>query len=177
MIPADLFQDPARRSHAAMPEMDALTEQGALQEAALVAARVDVLHSAVGLLFDLRGALQLRMGTVAVLIARKVERFEWSTNRRSDHAVWYAVMDSVPDTRSGRLLLRLAFAPHAELVVEAEAAEFYVGDMPGMDQAPPDFLEDSDEVIRAGMPSWESRFVPGFATFLDADSDRGEEAS
>ncbi len=167
MRAVDLLDDPDRRSYAAMPEMDALTEAGALQEAALVDVCVDAVTCSVSLLFDLRGALQLREGSVAVLIARGVERFEWRPCPGERGRVWHAVTASIPDNSAGRFRLRLGFVSSKELVVEAAAGEFYVGDMPGMDGAPPDFVDDDIATIRAGMPSWSAPFEPGWATFLD----------
>src|SRR5918997_1688834 len=78
----DLFHDPRRRSYASMPEMDALTEPDALQEAALVDVRLSALDNSVGLLFDLRGALQLQDGDTAILIAREVTRMSWDALSR-----------------------------------------------------------------------------------------------
>lgn len=167
MIAADLFHDPNRRSYASMPEADALTEQGALQEAALVDVRFDATTASLGLLFDLRGAIQLRDASVALLIARGARRVEWVNEKSRPGRTWHAVTGSIPDNRSGRFTLVLGFASDAELRLEADAAEFYVGDMAGMDSAPPDFVEDDDETIQAGMPNWTCTFAPIAATFLD----------
>lgn len=167
MIAADLFHDPNRRSYASMPEADALTERGALQEAALVDVRFDATSGSVGLLFDLRGAIQLRDGSVALLIARGVNRLEWVSERPRPGRTWHAVTGSIPQNLEGRFSLLLGFASDAELRIEADGAEFYVGDMAGMDCAPPDFVEDDDETIQAGMPNWTWTFVPVAATFLD----------
>lgn len=167
MIAADLFHDPNRRSYASMPEADALTERGALQEAALVDVRFDATSGSVGLLFDLRGAIQLRDGSVALLIARSVNRLEWVNERPRPGRTWHAVTGSIPQNSEGRFSLLLGFASDAELRLEADGAEFYVGDMAGMDCAPPDFVEDDDEAIQAGMPNWTWTFVPIAATFLD----------
>src|SRR5205085_416302 len=73
----DLLDDASRRSYAASPEMDALTEPGALQEAQLIAARLDAVRSQAWLLIDCRGALQIRMGNTAIIIAKAVRRFAW----------------------------------------------------------------------------------------------------
>lgn len=170
MIAADLFRDPARRSYGAMPEMDALTEDDTLREAALVDVRFDVIASAVGLLFDLRGAVQLRDGTAAVVIARSVKRLEWVAHHQISGWVWHAVTGSVPTNRDGLFSLLLGFAPDAELRIESLAAEFYVGDMNGLEAAPPDFLQDGEDTIRAGMPSWMATFRPTAATFLHPES-------
>jgi len=46
------------------------------------------------------------------------------------------------------------------------AGEFSVGDVPGCDDAPPNFLTASDEEVRAGMQGWDSTFEPVHASFL-----------
>jgi hypothetical protein len=57
----DLLRPDRRwREYASLPEMDPLTEDDALQEAQLLDVRFDALRSTVGLLFELRTALQLR---------------------------------------------------------------------------------------------------------------------
>lgn len=78
------------------------------------------------------------------------------------------VQQSNPGELGGRFTLLLGFASDAELRLEADGAEFYVGDMAGMDCAPPDFVEDDDETIEAGMPNWTWTFAPTAATFLDS---------
>lgn len=167
MIAADLFHDPNRRTYASMPEADALTERGTLQEAALVDVRFDATSGSVGLLFDLRGAIQLRDASVALLIARGVSRFEWVNERSRSGKTWHAVTGSIPENSEGRFSLLLGFASDAELRLEADGADFYVGDIAGMDCVPPDFVEDDDETIRAGMPNWTRTFGLTGATFLD----------
>lgn len=163
----DLLDDPDRRSYAAMPEMDALTEEGALQEAALVDVRFDAITRTVAMIFDLRGALQLREGTVAVVIGREVECLEWISHHGKPGPTWHAVTGSKPDNDAGTFGLHLGLAPDAELRLDAKAGEFYVGEMAGLEEAPPDFIEDDIEAIRAGMPRWDAVFTPAFATFLD----------
>lgn len=168
MIIDGLFTDPSRRSYAAMPEMDPLTEEGALQEADLVAVRVDVMTASAGLLFDLRNALQLRSGNAALLIARGVDRVEWDVQDVRDLPfVSHLVTQSVPSIDDGRFALTLGLVPDAGLTLRARGAEFFVGDVPDLGDAPPDFLEGSPDLIRAEMPGWASVFVPGYATFLD----------
>jgi hypothetical protein len=57
----DLFRIPERRAFAAKPEIDPLTEDIALMESQLLDVRFEAVTSTAGLLFDLRGALQLRL--------------------------------------------------------------------------------------------------------------------
>lgn len=163
----ELLDDQDRRAYAAMPEMDALTEEGALQEAALVDVRFDVMTRTAAMIFDLRGALQLREGGVAVVVGRDVTRLEWTTHHARSGCVWHAVTGSKPDNAAGAFGLQLFFAPDAELHLNAGSGEFYVGDMAGLEGAPPNFVEDAIEVVRAGMPRWDAVFTPAFATFLD----------
>jgi hypothetical protein len=63
-----------------MPESDALTEEHALQEAALVDVRFNTVESTAGLLFDLRTALGFRMANAGVIIARRVHDLHWETS-------------------------------------------------------------------------------------------------
>lgn len=168
MIIEELFTDPSRRSYAAMPEMDPLTEEGALQEADLVAVKLDVMTASAGLLFDLRNALQLRSGNAALLIARGVDRFEWDVQDVRDVPfVSHLVTGSAPSVDGCLFELALGFVPDAGLTLRARGAEFFVGNVPALGEAPPDFLESSADLIRAEMPGWASVFVPGYATFLD----------
>ena len=55
-----LLQDYTLRRLTAKPEMDPLTEVGALQEAQLLGLKFDAVSGVAGLLFELRMALQLR---------------------------------------------------------------------------------------------------------------------
>ena len=47
------------------------------------------------------------------------------------------------------------------------SAEFFVRNVPGCDEAPPNYTEADDATIRAGLPSWTSTFEPVHAVFLD----------
>lgn len=69
-----LSRNAGLRRFAAQPEMDSLTEDDALQDAYLLDVRIDALRCTVGLLFELRAALQLREASTGVLIAHGVRR-------------------------------------------------------------------------------------------------------
>src|SRR2546430_982186 len=144
MLIEDLLVGPGRRSYAASPEMDALTEPGALMEAQFIAGRLDAVRSEAWLLFDCRGALQIRMGNTAIVVAKAVRRFAWQTKRAGRPTAW-TIVGSEPAAVEGVWSLSLTFVPEARLEIEAEAAEFFVGNLPGGDDAPPDFGEADDE--------------------------------
>ena len=143
----EFLWDPQRRTYAAMPEADALTEEDALQEAQLLDVRLDVLRSTVWLLFDCKGAVQIEMGNTAILVAHGVDRYVWSSKRRGRYTAW-SVVGSEPHAQDGFWTLALTFAPSARLEMRATSAEFFVGDVPGCDEPQPDYGTEDDETIR-----------------------------
>lgn len=168
MIISQLFTDPDRRSYAAALEADALTEEHALQEAALVDVRFSVVESTAGLLFDLRTALGFRMANTGVIIVRGVHDLQWETSTVAPFPwICYMVMGSFLRKDEGVFSLSVGMEPSAWLRLKAVSAEFFVGNVLGLSEAQPDFGEDNDTLIRAGMPNWESQFEPEWATFLD----------
>ena len=147
------------------PEMDPLTEKGALQEARLNEMVFDAVNKRLGLLFDLRGALQLRMAYTGFLVLSAVEDFSWNSNSRPTIRTAWNVVGSEPVNEGGVVNLRLFFFPDAEMTVVARSAAFYAGDVPGLPDTPPDFAGD-DEQVAAGMASMDSPFEPTQATFI-----------
>jgi hypothetical protein len=165
---SELLNSPTRRDHAAMPEMDALVDLDALQEADLVDARFDAESSSVVMLFDLRTALQFRLANTAVLVLRGVDEFHWSAGEpRGPRPVAHYVMSSKPGVDRNRFTLELVCLRGWRLNAIASAAEFFVGDIPGLSEAPPNFAEDDERTIADSMPAWDSLFKPEWATFLD----------
>jgi len=162
----ELLADPGRRIHAAYPEMDALTEDGALQEAQLVDVRFEALTSTASLLFDCRQAIQIRMANTAVVVMHGIRHLTWTGQRRGSRTAWN-VIGSTPSVHEQYFSLELVFVPDAWFELQGEAGEFFVGDVPDLPDAPPNFGSDDDATIQAGMPSWGSPFMPEWATFLD----------
>lgn len=148
------------------PEMDPLTEEDALREAQLNEVLFDAVNMRVGLLFDLRVALQLRMAYTGLMVLTGVEAFRWRADRRFTRRGAWNVDASRPDNKDGAVNLRLVFFPSAELTVVARAAAFFAGDVPGLPDAPPDFAG-SDAKVAAGMASMDSPFEPTQATFIE----------
>ncbi len=169
IIIEDLLRpDPRLRRYAAQPEMDPLTEENALQEAQLLDVRFDALRSTVGLLFELRVALQLREGNTGVLVAQGVRQLAWSAGERSTGKTAWTIGGSAPRNKDRLFGLKLAMwpAPGAELNLIAESAAFYVGDVPGLGGVP-SYVDDDEATIRAGLAGWHSEFTPVHAVFLD----------
>jgi hypothetical protein len=155
-----------QRQYGAKPEMDPLTEPDALQEAQLLDVRLDALRLTVGLLFELRMALQLRETNTGVLIARGVRELTWSASPRTTDLTAWNLVGSTPICRNKLFRLTLPMLPVAQLMLTATHAEFYAGDVPGLDGAPPNYGDD-DATIRSRVAGWHSHFSPVHAVFLD----------
>lgn len=166
MIIEDLLVWPGRRSLAAVPEMDALADVDALLEAALLDIRFDATTSSVWLLFDCRGALHLEMGNAALVVVRGVTALQWQADPRPGR-LWRAVMGWRPVTGAGMFSVTVDLSPASRLQVNGAGAEFYVGDIPGGDDAPPNFMTANDQEIRAGLASWTSDFEVVHASFTN----------
>jgi hypothetical protein len=166
MTPRDLIAGAPVTAMVGSPEMDPLTEKDALQEARLNEVLFDAVNMRVGLLFDLRGALQLRMAYTGLLVLGGVESFSWASERRSTARTAWNVVGSVPVNEDGVVTLRLFFFPDAEMTVAARSAAFFAGDVPGLPDRVPDFAW-SDEEVAAGMASMDSLFEPTQATFIE----------
>lgn len=170
-----LLPDPGLRAYAAHPEMDPLTEEDALQEAQLLDVRFDALTLTVGLLFELRLALQLREANTGVLIARGVREVSWSSGRRETDLTAWTIGGSVPryHDRLFGLYLGMWPTPGAQFNLLAEGAAFFAGNVPGLREVPPDYAEHRRAQVDSELASWDSPFVPVHAVFLDPASADG----
>ncbi len=160
---------PALRQHASLPEMDPLTEDDALQEAQVIDVRFDALAGVVGILFELRQALQLQEANTGVLVAHGVRELTWSGPARDTTLTAWSVGSSRPWAEDGLFGLSLVLWPHpgAQLTLAAESAAFFVGDVPGLSEAPPDYTDLDRAGVYGETADWSSTFEPVSAVFLD----------
>ena len=98
-----------------------------------------------------------------------MKRFTWLREDRRRSPLHYTCVGWIPDNRDGGFSFTAGFTNDAEMRLEAKGAEFFVGDMPGIEGAPPDLTRDDDETIRARLPSWTTPFAPHSAVFLDPE--------
>lgn len=162
---SELLVDPGREQMSASPESDALTEQDALAEASLLDVRLDATTSDLWLLFDCRGSLQLEEGNTAVVVVNGLIKLNWEAEERNGRT-WRAVMGWVPRADSGRLTVVVETEPGGRLEATGNGGEFFVGNIPGGDDPPPDFTSATDAEIRAGLAHWASEFELVGASFL-----------
>ena len=171
MIAADdlLFADVGLREHAGQPEMDPLREVDALVEAQVVDARFDAVNASLGLLFDLRTALQLRESNTGVLVVHDVTEFTWLGTSRAPGRIAHVVAHSEPQHENGEVtfLFRMWPPPGADLRIIGRAASFFAGNAKGLPETPPDYAGTDDSAIRRSIPQWGSHLVINHAVFLD----------
>lgn len=162
--------DPMVRQFAGEPEMDPFREEGALLEAQLLDIRFDALRSTLGLLFELRLALQLRKGNTGVLIAHDVRKCSWSAQASATGRTAWTVVGSLARVENQLLRLTLSILPIAGLELVASRAAFYVGDVPALGATPPDYVQDDERLVQAGLANWRSSFVPVNSTSIGPES-------
>ncbi|WP_163275055.1 hypothetical protein [Cellulomonas iranensis] len=163
----DFLVSEGRRDYAAAPEADALIEDGALQEAALLDVKLCAVTGVAWILFDCRGALQLESGNTAILVLRSLSELQWE-GQPTGVRTWPAVTRwSVRSPGAHLLEVVAGIEPAATLRAVCAAGEFFVGDVPGCDDPPPNFLTASEGELRAGLQGWASEFEPVHASFLN----------
>lgn len=169
----DLLWSPWPSLTESRPEMDPLVEVDALQEAQLLDVRVHALSSTVGLLFELRTALQLREGNTAVLAVHGVREFTWLAEPRHYGMTAWSVVSSEPKSDGRNFSLGLGFMPQSRLRLVAANAAFYVIEVPGLDEEPPDYSGDDEAIIRTRLASWGTPFSPVQAVYFDPSKMNG----
>ncbi|WP_435208056.1 hypothetical protein [Micromonospora sp. bgisy143] len=138
------------------PDTDPLTGEDALQEAQLLDSRVCQLSSTAALLFELRTSLQFDVGNSALLVLRGLRSFVWSSPAVRMPLVALTVASSAPNRRNGLFRLEVDFFPEARLHVEGDLAEFYVLEVEGIGDVPPDYSSSFLEGVQGRLPNWSS---------------------
>ena len=167
----DLIWAPSRVLGTPGPDMDPLIENDALQEAQLLDLRIHALSSTAGLLFELRTALQFEYGNAAVLIVRGLQKSTWRAIQRGGERTAWSVVGSEMRAGSGLVDLNVTLSPSSSIEIVGTSAEFYVLDVPGIGEAPPDYCPDGEGSIRTGLPGWGCSFSLLQASYLEGRAD------
>lgn len=160
------LDDPARFDQKVSSEGNPFLDDGGLAEAGLLDVRLDWMRSRAWLLFDCKGALQIRAGNTAVLVVNRVSFFSLTTYTAPRKATYPTVLGWHPSVVGGRFTVDAGLLPETDLAIIGEGGEFFVGDVPGMDAAPPNLMTAGDDEITAGFANWSSEFLPIQARFL-----------
>jgi hypothetical protein len=158
----ELLAAPPTFVHTRLPrEEDPLRERDVLLEAQLLDARLDLLSGSIGLLFETRVALQIDRGNTGLLVLRGPRDFRWLSGvpLRPMRAHWLA--SSTPGSDGEGFSMRLGFGLQESgsvLNLTGAVAEFYVGDVPGLEEAPPDYTGVGRAGVRGRVADWGSPF-------------------
>lgn len=167
MIIEDFLGSPERILLPEHAEVDALRCPGALEDSALLDVRISGVWPRAWLLFDCKGALDVRQGNTAVLVAHGLRTISWKSDGDPPGRLNRAVGIWQPTVGNSEWHLQVSLWRNVTLELTARSAEFYVGNVPGGDDPPPDFGTATDDEIRAGLADWSSEFEPEYATFVD----------
>lgn len=103
------------------------------------------------------------------LVAHRVREVTWSGPRRDAPLTVWAVGSSVPRIEDGSFSLTLAMWSYpGVLSLTAESAAFFVGEVPGLAEAPPDYTGRDRTTIIGEIAGWQSAFEPVQAVFHEA---------
>ncbi|MFG2776011.1 hypothetical protein [Streptomyces sp. NPDC048350] len=141
-------------------EADPLREVDALQETQLLDSRVCHLTSTAALLFELRTALQFDSGNAALLVVRDLNFFEWKSSAAPGPLVSWTVVSNSPGRRNGGFCVQLGFFPDAQLELAGDLAEFYVLEVDGIGDVPPNYSDMDLGRVQEELPLWSSACRP-----------------
>lgn len=141
-----------------------MRQPDALQESALVDIRLDVVTSTAWILLDCRGSLHVPEANTAVVVLLGADHGSWQLPRAGTFA-WQTVIDWKVSEVDGGIELFIGLLAGGDVVVRAARGEYFVGDVPGGDDAPPDFTTSTHVQVRAGMAGWSSEFSVRGASF------------
>lgn len=127
-----------------------------LQEATLLSWRYEAVARALGLILDLRYALEIENASIGVLVSRNTFMFEWMEDHRHGPPIWYSLTGLTLGV-SHPFSLTLGFEPGAELSIDADEAILYIGTAAISAGAPPDFSQLPIDALAALLPTWETQ--------------------
>ncbi|MBS0023744.1 hypothetical protein [Microbacterium paraoxydans] len=131
-----------------------ISEEDAFLEAQVNAVHFDAVTATLGILCDLRTALQLDETNAGLLVLRGVSLLEWSGATDRHRTSWKVVGSSARSLDAG-LELHLALTPQAELRVHGRSAVFHSLDVAALGEIP-DFGSHTDQEVRTMSPRWDS---------------------
>lgn len=136
------------------------------EEAQLLDVRIDVLHSTVGALFEIRTTyLPAEIDVVSlncgVMMFRKTTEVTWTDTHQRDRPnpqVWSAAECHIETSATGVEVSPLGGINGMDLLIKAQSVEFYAGRLPNLPADIPSHPDHMD--VRGLVPAWEMDFAP-----------------
>lgn len=152
---AQLWRSPSFLSDPASVEADPFSTEDALDEAQVLDVRFDAVNGLMGVLLEMRLAMHFMEGDTALLVLRDVESFTWRAEPAAGRRV-REVAGVAVDRSGDRVRLSLELGRGQALTCAGSSAEFYVLEVEGLDEAPPDYTGDDEDVVQEGLAQWHS---------------------
>ena len=131
-----------------------ISEVDAFLEAQVNAVHFDAITATLGILCDLRTALQLDETNTGLLVLRGVSLLEWSGGTDRPRTSW-KVVGSTVQSFGTCVEVHFALTPGADLRVRGRSAVFHSLDVPAVGEIP-DFGSHTDQEVRSMSPQWDS---------------------
>ena len=112
--------------------------------------------AARGSYLDCKVPLNIRDGNTAVLVVHGLDELTWVSENDPPGRLNRADESWTPTIKDPGWGLSAMLWRNATLTVAARSGEFYVGDVPGGDDPPPDFAVEDGATVRARLASWAS---------------------
>lgn len=152
---AQLWRSKSAPPDAAAAESDPFTDEEALEESQVLDVRFDAVHGRLGVLLELRVAMGFTEGDTALLVLHDVESFSWRADSAGPRRV-REVAAVAADRSQGRLRISLEIDPGDALTCSASHGDFYVLEVEGLEEAPPDYTGHDEDAIQDGLAQWHS---------------------
>ncbi|WP_157518520.1 hypothetical protein [Herbidospora mongoliensis] len=130
-------------------------EPDALREAHLLDVRIEAVSARVGLLFDLRHAIDFGPGNTGVLIAAGVTECSWVAEPQSTGRTAWTVMGFDVHVGGAFVDADVFCFPKARLTITASRFDYLAVDVEDLTKVADHGL-DSEEAIRANLAQWSS---------------------
>lgn len=147
------------------PEHNPLTTDWIFVDAQLLDVRIDVLHSTVGALFEIRSSylpteLDIVSLNCGVMMFRKTTEVIWKIPDKDSPtpAVWPVGDCHIEQSGIGVEARPLGKINAMDLLIKAESVEFYAGRLPALPEDIPSYVDHMD--VTGLVPGWEMEFSP-----------------
>ncbi|MFD8917650.1 hypothetical protein ACFV0Y_07510 [Streptomyces sp. NPDC059569] len=156
----DIFTRQDRYQPSEPIDRDPFTEDDALFDTQLLDCRVCPTTNRAALLFEMRTAEWFPKGNSAILVVHGLQSFRWDGAPTRRPLMAFSVQEYKPSVDAdGGVRLGLGFFPDGDLTVAGDRADFYLLEVPGIPQAPPNYSEQNLGQVRDGLPGWDSPCV------------------